>query len=230
MSTFTRSALTLTAVPALALSAVALTTAAAPDADALVTPYVNTDGVDPAYINVDSVRAWAFDVAASDRDRLAANCWTLPPSYTDTRYADSGRIAAALDDPPIDAQDGYVWGSGTDTEIRVPWNEGQSGYACPLVNLDGDHNAPDELVTLTATRFLLRETGTPLRPEDVSEDAYPLRCAYTQDPVDPAAVAAADPWALAVTGRSLQGWNVSSNGTDIDMRMENGRVCVAGVA
>lgn len=43
-------------------------------------------------------------------------------------------------------------------------------------------------------------------------------------------MAAADPWALAVTGRSLQGWNVSSNGTDIDMRMENGRVCVAGVA
>jgi hypothetical protein len=230
MSTFTRSALTLTAVPALALSAVALTTAAAPDADALVTPYVNTDGMDPAYINVDSVRAWAFDVAGSDRDRLAANCWTLPPSYTDSRYADSGRIAAALDDPPIDAQDGYVWGAGTDTEIRVPWNEGQSGYACPLVNLDGDHSTPDELVTLTATRFLLRETGTPLRPEDASDDAYPLRCAYTQDPVDPAAVAAADPWALAISGDTFHGWNVSNNGTDIDMRMENGRLCVAGVA
>jgi hypothetical protein len=226
MSTITRSALTLTTLPALALTAVTVTAVTAPAADALVTPYVNTDGVDPGRLNADSVRAWAFDVAASDTDRLAANCWTLPPSYTATRYADGGRIAAALDDPPTEAQDGYVWGAGTDTEVRVPWNEGQSGYACPRIDLDGNHVLPDEVVTLTATRFLLRETGNPLRPED----AYPLRCGYVQDPVDPDAVAAADPWALAVTGRSHVGWTVSNNGTDIDMRIENGRVCVAGVA
>lgn len=149
---------------------------------------VNTDGRDPAYINAASVRAWAPDIAAGDTAGMTGKCWTMPAGYVESNYTGAAdRIVEALATAPIQAQDGYVWGADSVTEVRVPWAEGESDYACPKVDLDGDHNPPDSVVLWTAQRFLLREQGSPVKLAD-TEDAYPLRCAYSQNPVEPAPV------------------------------------------
>ena len=192
---------------------------------------VNTDGLDPAYINADSVRAWATDVAAGDTAGMTGKCWTLPADYVGAHYTDvADRVVEALTTAPLQAQDGYVWGADSATEVRVPWAEGESDYACPKADLDGDHNPPDSVVLWTAQRFLLREQGAPVNPAD-TEDAYPLRCAYSQDPVYPGAVEDADPEALTIVTHDWDHgkWYLNTTGARVDMSVENGRVCVAGV-
>ena len=192
---------------------------------------VNTDGLDPAYINADSVRAWATDIAAGDTAGMTGKCWTMPAGYVESNYTGAAdRIVEALATAPIQAQDGYVWGADSVTEVRVPWSEGESDYACPKVDLDGDHNPPDSVVLWTAQRFLLREQGSPVNPADTG-DAYPLRCAYSQNPVEPGAVEDADPEALTIVthDRDHGKWYLTNSGARVDMSVENGRVCVAGV-
>lgn len=192
---------------------------------------VNTDGLDPAYINAGSVQAWADDVAAGDGPGLTTKCWTLPADYVSGHYtAVTDRIATALSTTPVSAQDGYVWGSGSATEVRVPWAEGESEYACPHVDLDGNHSPDDSTVTWTARRFLLREQGRPVNVAD-TEQAYPLRCGYSQQPVDPTAVAAADPDDLTVVSHDWDHgrWYLTTTGARATMSVENGRVCVVGV-
>lgn len=193
--------------------------------------YVNTTGLDPAYINAGSVQAWADDVAADDGPNLTTKCWTLPADYVSGHYtAVAGRIATALTTTPAPAQDGYVWGLNSATEVRVPWAEGTSEYACPHVDLDGNHSPDDSTVIWTVRRFLLREQGRPVNPAD-TEAAYPLRCTYSAGPVDPAAVAVADPDDLTVATKDWDHgrWYLTTPGARATMSVENGRVCVVGV-
>ncbi len=119
---------------------------------------------------------------------MTGKCWTVPAGYIESNYTGAvDRIVEALATAPIQAQDGYVWGADSVSEVRVPWAEGESDYAGPKVDLDGDHIPPDSVVLWTAQRFLLREQGSPVKPADTG-DAYPLRCAYSQNPVEPAPV------------------------------------------
>lgn len=195
---------------------------------------VNTGG-DADSINVSSLQKWASDVNNDNLTTLASKCWTFPESYIRERYlGNRERLAAIMALEPGGTQSGILWGTSMSRGLSdgdsafVTWDEGDSDYACPQIELSGQPSITDDQVIHNVKRLILRDRGTPINVYDTQANYPVLVCTGPTKLVnnDIHNLDHADPHDITVTGHPTDTeWTVDSNGVEFSVKFQLHYLC-----
>lgn len=186
---------------------------------------VNTSGVE-SHINIASVNKWADDVNAREEVALVRKCWTYPPSYIRDLYlGDIGRLANLMGQTPEMTQAGPNWRTNAfdGDQAMTPWAESESSYVCPEITYPEDGEFRDDLILHRAKRYILREQGTPMSPNDIASDCW-LECELVRGTI--ANSDKADANDMEIMASSENEWTVRAGSVTIEMHYEPGMTCI----
>lgn len=183
-------------------------------------------------ISTAGLQKWVDDVNNNDVAAVTRKCWTFSPEYIQERYFDNrDRIAAVMTNPPGGAQTGVGWYHSLQGGDRVfiTWDELDSTYPCPSVELEGQPQIPDSQVIHNIKRLILRDRGTPINSYDTKENYGSLECLMPVERVntDIHNLDRADPDNITITGHPEDNkWTAESNGVEFTVLNFLSHVCI----